>query len=105
MRLDKQKLKASASKLGGSAKTAIDKLARRGQETWETNSPGLKKTYSEWRTAAEEFTRATGTKTKDQAQGVFDRVFYSKERMNKLQRLVRYQGGYYRELCKSRKTT
>lgn len=104
MKFDKQKIKDSASKFGESAKTVIDKLAKRGHETWESQSPTLKKTYSDWKSATEEFAKAAGTKTKDQAQGVLDRVFYSKERMEKLQKLIRYQGGYYRELCRSRKT-
>ncbi|MDG1301470.1 MAG: hypothetical protein P8R37_07760 [Opitutae bacterium] len=103
MKFDKDKFKRSLNNLGESAKKRIDRLAERGQEAWSANSPALKQTCSDWKSATEEFAKATGSKAKGSAQDMLDRVVYSSERMNKLQSLIRYQGGYYRELCRDRK--
>lgn len=111
MKFDKNKLKESLRGVGEStlsigrnAKRAADSLVKQAQAKWETRSPGLRKACVERTKASEEFAKSTGIKMKEGALGMVDRVVYSKERMEKLQRLVRYQGGYYRELCKNRRT-
>ena len=103
MKFDKDKFKRSLNNLGESARKRIDRLAERGQEAWSANSPALEQTCSDWKKATEEFAKSTGAKAKESAQDIVDRVMYSSERMNKLQSLIRYQGGYYRELCRNRK--
>lgn len=103
MKFDKAKITRSLTNFGTTAKARIDKLAERAQETWQEHSPMLKQRYDELKTASEEFAKATGSKANKSAQGIVDRVAFSSERMRKLQDLVRYQGGYYRELCRKGK--
>ncbi len=97
------KLKKQFGEFLGLIERKTRQLVDLGQEAWDTHSPSITKAYDEYQTAAKEYASSTITTAKTSAQGVVDRVMYSSDQMNKLQDLVRYQGGYYRELCRERK--
>ena len=96
-------LKKHLGEIGESIGRKTSQLVDLGQEALDTHSPNITKAYDKYQTAAKEYATSTITSAKTSAQGVVDRVMYSSERMNQLQDLVRYQGGYYRELCRERK--
>ncbi|MDG1301120.1 MAG: hypothetical protein P8R37_05980, partial [Opitutae bacterium] len=88
------KLKKEYGEFIGLIERKTNQLAELGQEAWDTHSPSITKAYDEYQAAAKEYATSTITTAKTSAQGVVDRVMYSSESMNKLQDLVRFQGGY-----------
>lgn len=95
-------LKQRLKKLGGVVGKASADTARgwldSGSRLAKSKGPGLLQSLGDLRGATTEFFEGTYDSGKDAAIGVYDRVRYSREKLQSLEKLVRYQGGYYREL-------
>jgi hypothetical protein len=99
------------SRLAETVPSVFKRFHDQGQRSLEDMAPKMKtargewkKSAREWTEASKEFGRSARDKTKEQARGMIDRVKYSKEKMDELQSRIKYQGGFYRELCKSRRS-
>ena len=96
-KVDKHKIKRFIRDAAESTKDYVKTLVERGQETWDIKSPTLKDACRDYQNATKEYAK----ETLDKAKNTLDR--FSSGRMRKLEKLVCYQGGYYRELCRARK--
>ena len=74
-------------------------------KVWRHNKPALIEARKNVQDAAIEFTQSTGHSVKEGLWGVVDRVKYSRGKLDRLQNLIKYQGGYYRELNRGKRTT
>lgn len=86
--------------------TGENKSAKEGAQGkigWERNEPKEKKIIGDSLTSIKEFVTGGYDSMKESAQGMVDRVAYNPGKLNQLQKVIRYQGGYYRELNRSKK--
>jgi hypothetical protein len=92
------------AKLG--KKTAIDVVAHclvKGTMAWKKNEPALAKAFEGFQRSTKEFASSGYQETRDSIQGIVDSVRYSPGELDLIEKHIRYQGGYYREL--NRKST
>jgi len=99
------KLKNIAKRGVESAGRLINNCADKGSEVWKRNEPEVKKALSELQKSTREFVSSGYDSAKEGARGMVDRVVYSPGKLDQLQKHIRYQGGYYRELNRSKRTT
>lgn len=99
------KIKNIAKRGIDSAGRIINDFADKGTEVWKRNEPEVKKALRDLQNSTKEFVSSGYDSAKEGAQGMIDRVVYSPGKLDQLQRHVRYQGGYYRELNRSKIAT
>ena len=100
------------SKLKNIAKRGIDRViqtinncADKGNEVWKRNEPEVKNALRDLEISTREFVSSGYGSAKEGAQGMIDRVVYSPGKLDHLQKHIRYQGGYYRELIRNKRAT
>lgn len=79
------------------------KEGAQGKIGWERNEPKVKKIIGDFLRSIKGFINAGQNSVKEGVQGMIDRVAYNPGKLNQLQKLIRYQGGYYRELNRSKR--
>jgi hypothetical protein len=99
------KLKNIAKRGIDSAGRIINDCADKGTEVWKRNEPEVKKALRYLQKSTKEFVSSGYDSAKEGAQGMVDRVVYSPGKLDQLQTHIRCQGGYYRELNRSKRAT
>lgn len=93
-----ERLSSIARRLALASAEKTNTLIEYGKQWTEIHGPELKKALGDVREASAEFFGEAYHTGKDAAEGLYDRVRYSREKLQSLERLILYQGGYYREL-------
>jgi hypothetical protein len=91
-------MKVLAKEGMATAVNAYNACAERGQDTWAKAEPSLAKAFSEVQVSARTLALAGLHGAKDGVDGIVDRIRYSPGELDCLQKHIRYQGAYYREL-------
>lgn len=93
--------KQGLNSTGDFLRECVDK----GQEVWDKNEPTVSEAIANMCNLATEFFGSSYESAKQSAQGLVDSVYYSSEKLNRLQKYILFQGGYYRELNRSKRAT
>ena len=99
------KLKNIAKRGIESTGRLINDYADKGSEVWIRNEPEVMNALSELQKSTKQFVSSGYDSAKEGARGIIDRVVYSPGKLDQLQKHIRYQGGYYRELNRSKRAT
>lgn len=101
----RKKLKDIIKQVIHTTGSAIRRCAIKGDAIWKHKQPGMKKALRDIQISVQEFVSAGYDSAWEGAQGVIDRVVYSPGKLDELQKYICYQGGYYRELNRSKRAT
>jgi hypothetical protein len=99
------KLKNIAKRGIESTGRLINDYADKGSEVWIRNEPEVMNALSELQKSTKQFVSSGYDSAKEGVRGIIDRVVYSPGKLDQLQKHIRYQGGYYRELNRSKRAT
>ena len=94
--------RALAKKKIDATRDALDEVAEKGSRVWKNSEPELLKAWNDLQSSTKEFASSTIGSASHSLKGLLDSATYTPGKLDQLQKHIRYQGGYYREL--NRKT-